>query len=82
MAPDWIAANWKKLIDPMRENWGKLTHNDLAVAGGERERLIELLEVRYGYQIDQAEAALNEFARRRKADAETQVEDCSPFLTF
>ncbi len=79
MVGDWIGDNWKQLIDPMRENWGKLTHNDLALAGGERERLVELLEVRYGYQGDQAEAELDEFARRRKSQAETEVVDCLPF---
>ena len=32
---DWFAGNWKQLIGPMQDKWGKLNHLDLVVAAGD-----------------------------------------------
>jgi uncharacterized protein YjbJ (UPF0337 family) len=80
MVWDWLTGNWKQLIGPMQEKWGKLTYNDVVATAGDRERLVGLLQERYGYQRMRAETELNEFARTQNALGETQVEDCSPSL--
>ena len=82
MVCDWICGNWKQLIGPMQEKWGKLTHNDLVVAAGEHEQLVELLREHYGYPKAQAESELDEFTRIRKSEVETEVYECVPQLSF
>jgi len=77
---DWLEGNWKQLIGRMQEKWGKLTHKDLVVAAGKRERLVGLLQVHYGYRESQAEADLEEFARQQRSHAETKIEDCLPSI--
>ncbi len=78
MVYDWIAGNWKQLINPMQERWRKLTRNDLIVAGGERERLVDLIREHYGHPRARAEMDLDEFARSQRAEAKTEVYECSP----
>jgi uncharacterized protein YjbJ (UPF0337 family) len=80
MVWSWIAGNWKQLIGLMQAKWGKLTHNDLVGAAGERERLIGLLQEHYGYSTDRAETEFDEFAKAQMAHAVTLVEECSPSL--
>ena len=42
----------------MKEQWGKLTDDDLDVIEGKQAQLIGRLEERYGYSKDQAEKEL------------------------
>ncbi len=39
----------------IKEKWGKLTDNDLAVINGQQEQLVGRLQERYGYSREQAE---------------------------
>jgi uncharacterized protein YjbJ (UPF0337 family) len=80
MAWDWIAGNWKQLIELMQTRWGKLTYNDLVTAAGERERLIGLLQKHYGYSTDRAQNEVDDFAEAQMAQAGTIVEESSPTL--
>jgi uncharacterized protein YjbJ (UPF0337 family) len=52
---DWnrIAGNWKQQQGTIRQKWGKLTDNDLALIDGKREQLEGLIQERYGLQKDQ-----------------------------
>jgi uncharacterized protein YjbJ (UPF0337 family) len=47
----------------VKERWGRLTDDDLELAGGKADRLIGLLQQKYGYSREQAE---QEFERRLK----------------
>jgi uncharacterized protein YjbJ (UPF0337 family) len=53
---DWdrVAGNWKQLRGKVKEQWGKLTDDDLDVIGGRRDQLEGKLQERYGYAKDQA----------------------------
>jgi uncharacterized protein YjbJ (UPF0337 family) len=48
----------------VRERWGKLTDDDLAVINGKREQLIGKLQQRYGWAKDEVERQVNEFEHR------------------
>jgi uncharacterized protein YjbJ (UPF0337 family) len=52
---DWnrIAGSWKQQQGTIRQKWGKLTDNDLALIDGKREQLEGLIQERYGLQKDQ-----------------------------
>jgi uncharacterized protein YjbJ (UPF0337 family) len=45
----------------IREQWGKLTEDDLDVIGGRRDQLIGLIQRRYGAARDEAESQVEAF---------------------
>ena len=52
---DRIAGNWKQVRGKARQQWGKLTDDDLEVAAGSRDELIGRVQERYGIARDEAE---------------------------
>jgi uncharacterized protein YjbJ (UPF0337 family) len=67
MAWDNIEGRWKELTGKVREQWGKLTDDDLAVINGKRDQLIGKLQQRYGWAKDEVERQVNEFERHAAA---------------
>ena len=61
-----IAGEWHMFAGKAKERWGKLTDNDLTVVAGKREQLEGLLQERYGYAKEKAEAEIVEFSRSLK----------------
>lgn len=47
---DWnrVEGNWKQFAGKVREQWGKLTDDDLARLDGKREQFEGVLQQRYG----------------------------------
>lgn len=52
---DQIAGNWKQMNGQVREKWGKLTDDDLAVVEGKRDQLVGRIQERYGVAKEHAE---------------------------
>ena len=50
---DRIEGNWKAFKGQAKQQWGKLTDDDLDVIEGKREELEGRLQERYGYAKDQ-----------------------------
>lgn len=50
-----IQLDWMHFKDKVRENWVKLTDEDVTRIGGRRDELIDRLQARYGFA--KAEAA-------------------------
>ena len=71
MNEDWVKGNWKQFKGKVREQWGKLTDNDLNVIDGRRDQLIGKLQERYGIAREEAQRQFREFCetkeQRRKA---------------
>jgi len=63
---DWdrIAGNWKQWTGSAKEQWGKLTDDDLAVVNGQREQLEGKLQERYGYSKDQVRQEVDDWMKR------------------
>ncbi|ATQ41944.1 CsbD family protein [Caulobacter mirabilis] len=61
---DRVEGNWKQLTGKVKEQWGKLTDDDLTVIAGKRDQLIGKIQERYGYAKDKAEHEIREFERR------------------
>ena len=64
MNQDVLKGNWKQIKGRVREQWGKLTDDDLDVIEGRRERLVGKLQERYGRTKDDIEREVNEFLDR------------------
>lgn len=58
---DRIAGNWKQLKGSVKERWGKLTDDDLAIANGKREILAGLLQEKYGLTKAAVDKELEKF---------------------
>ena len=52
---DIIKGNWKQAVGHAKEQWGKLTDDDLDVVAGRREQLAGKIQERYGVAKDEAE---------------------------
>jgi len=50
----------KQLKGKFREQWGKLTDDDLDVVAGKRDQLLGKLQEKYGHTREQAEKDLDE----------------------
>jgi uncharacterized protein YjbJ (UPF0337 family) len=50
-----LEGNWKEAIGKAREQWGKLTDDDVAVVAGRRDQLAGRIQERYGVAKEEAE---------------------------
>jgi uncharacterized protein YjbJ (UPF0337 family) len=58
---DWnrIEGNWKTFKGKAKQQWGKLTDDDLDVIEGRREELEGKLQERYGYHKDKVRTEID-----------------------
>jgi uncharacterized protein YjbJ (UPF0337 family) len=63
-----LRGNWLQFKGKVREQWGKLTDDDLDVIEGRGEQLIGKLEELYGIEKKEAEKQFKEF-----------LETCDPY---
>ena len=55
MNEDILKGKWLEIKGRVKEKWGKLTDNDLGEIEGKGEKLLGLLQKKYGYIRDKAE---------------------------
>ncbi|TXG77538.1 MAG: CsbD family protein [Rhodocyclaceae bacterium] len=58
---DIVEGNWKKFAGKVKQQWGKLTDDDLDVIAGKREQLAGRVQERYGLTRDAAEKQVKEW---------------------
>jgi uncharacterized protein YjbJ (UPF0337 family) len=63
---DRIEGKWKQMKGSVKQQWGKLTDDDLDFIAGKRESLVGKLQERYGIQKDDAQKRIDEWARVQK----------------
>jgi uncharacterized protein YjbJ (UPF0337 family) len=51
-----VEGNWKQVKGAIKERWGKLTDDELETIAGQREKLVGVLQGRYGQTREEAEA--------------------------
>lgn len=56
MNNDVFQGKWKQIRGQVKVWWGKLTDDDLDKVNGEYDKFIGLLQEKYGYTREQAEA--------------------------
>jgi uncharacterized protein YjbJ (UPF0337 family) len=67
MNEDRLKGNWKQLKGKVREQWGKLTDDELDVIEGRKEMLVGKLQEHYGITREEAERRFKEFEKRNEA---------------
>jgi uncharacterized protein YjbJ (UPF0337 family) len=61
---DQIKGEWKQFQGRVKQQWGKLTDDDLTRIEGHRDELVGRIQERYGYQKDQAEREVRDWESR------------------
>jgi len=61
---DRIEGNWKEFMGKAKQQWGKLTDDDLTYIDGRRDELSGRLQQRYGYAKDQADKEISTWLDR------------------
>ncbi len=64
MNNDRAAGQWKQMKGNLKEQWGKLTDDDLTRLEGKSDRLAGVIQERYGIARDEAERQAREFQTR------------------
>ena len=59
-----IAGDWQQFTDMVKEEWDKLTDDDLTTFGGQSDQLAGLLQQKYGYSREQANKSIAEFSQK------------------
>ena len=63
---DWnrVEGNWKQLRGKAKQQWGKLTDDDLTYVAGRREELAGKIQERYGVAKEAAQKQADEWAMK------------------
>ena len=62
-----IKGSWTQTKGAVKEQWGKLTDDDLMEIQGRREQLVGKIQTRYGISQEEAEAQVSGWERRYKS---------------
>ena len=60
---DRIEGNWKQFTGKAKQQWGKLTDDDLTVVEGRRVELVGKIQENYGVAKDEAERQVDSWIR-------------------
>jgi uncharacterized protein YjbJ (UPF0337 family) len=60
---DTVEGNWKQVKGTVREQWGKLTDNDLEQIAGKKDQLVGRIQERYGISRDVAQQQADQWAK-------------------
>ena len=61
MNRDVLEGQWKQLKGKVKQQWGRLTDDELDVLSGRYDELAGLIQERYGYSRDEAANELDMF---------------------
>jgi uncharacterized protein YjbJ (UPF0337 family) len=64
MNNDRVQGNWKQVKGKIKEQWGKLTGDEIDQLEGRGDQLAGVLQERYGIARDEAEKQAREFRTR------------------
>lgn len=63
MNEDILKGQWTQLKGKVREQWGKLTNDDLDTIEGQSEQLVGRLQERYGWAKEDASREVDNWLR-------------------
>jgi uncharacterized protein YjbJ (UPF0337 family) len=62
-----IKGSWTQTKGAVKEQWGKLTEDDLLEIQGRREQLVGKIQTRYGISLEEAEAQVSGWEHKQKS---------------
>jgi len=73
MNEDILKGQWKQIRGQVKNWWGRLSHDDIKRIEGNNEKLVGLLQERYGYSKQEAQNQIAEFLELMEAKFERQL---------
>jgi uncharacterized protein YjbJ (UPF0337 family) len=70
MNTDQMSGKWKQMKGAAKQQWGKLTDDDLEVIAGKRESLVGKLQERYGMAKEEAQKKADDWLKAYKPSDE------------
>jgi uncharacterized protein YjbJ (UPF0337 family) len=70
MNSDTLKGKWKELKGSAKEQWGRLTDDDLEVIDGQLDQLVGKVQQRYGIARDVAQKQVDEWNSTRLQEKE------------
>jgi uncharacterized protein YjbJ (UPF0337 family) len=67
MNEDTLKGQWKQLKGQIREQWGKLTNDDIDQIQGRAEHLVGRIQERYGVARDEAQKQVDSWSPDTRA---------------
>ena len=64
MANDILEGKWHQMKGDLKKAFGKLTDDDIAQNEGNQEKLLGILQERYGYTREQAQVEWDRFVSK------------------
>jgi len=61
---DQVEGKWKQIKGSAKDQWGKLTDDDLDQAAGKRDKLVGKIQERYGIAKEEAEKQVDEWSSK------------------
>jgi uncharacterized protein YjbJ (UPF0337 family) len=61
MNSDEMRGKWNQLKGSVKQQWAKLTDDDLTAIDGQRDKLVGKIQERYGIAREEAERQLNQW---------------------
>lgn len=61
MNTDQVLGNWREIKGRVKQQWAKLTDDDLEAIEGKRDELYGRLQARYGTTRDETEKMVRDF---------------------
>ncbi|WP_411886850.1 CsbD family protein [Polaromonas sp. YR568] len=68
MNKDRMEGNWLQFKGKVKEQWGKLTDDDLDVIAGKRDQLLGKIQERHGLSQEEAEKQVTAWKDRNPTD--------------
>ena len=60
---DQIQGKWTQMKGSVKQQWGKLTNDDLDVISGSKDKLVGRLQERYGIKKEEAQRQLDSWTQ-------------------
>jgi uncharacterized protein YjbJ (UPF0337 family) len=64
MNRDRVHGQWKQVKGRIKEQWGRLTDDDLDVIAGKRDQLLGRIQSRHGVAKEEAQRQVRDFEER------------------
>lgn len=78
---DQVQGKWKQIKGSVKQQWGKLTDDDLDMVAGSKDKFIGVLQERYGLAREEAQRRADEWANSLR-DEDQRAEKSSKDRTF
>ena len=66
MNENTVKGNWMQFKGKVKEQWGKLTDDDLDVIAGKRDQLVGKIQERHGIARDDAEKQVSDWEKQSR----------------